>query len=140
MATGKVSSVTKPATIADYAADINTDQRMRAAWLEVSAARMAASLLRAARMRHELSQMEMAQLLGVSQARISQVESGRVEDIPSLELISRFLDACGERLVLSSESSMHQTVATAPIPIEATAQIAEDAEIAQAQQAPAGMD
>jgi transcriptional regulator with XRE-family HTH domain len=140
MAVGKASPVSRPATIADYAADINTDPRMRAAWLEVSAARMAAGLLRAARLRHELSQIAMAEALGVSQARISQVESGRVEDIPSLELISRFLDACGERLVLSSESSMHQAVAVAPVTIETPSQKTDDAEIEQARQAPAGMD
>ena len=137
MAVSKVSPLIQPATIADYAADIKTDRRMRAAWLEVAAARMAANLLRTVRMRHDLNQQDMAELLGVSQARISQVESGRVEDIPSLELIYRFLDACGERLVLSSESSMYQTVEA---PIKATVQNQEDDQIEQAQQAPAGMD
>lgn len=142
MAAGKISSLSDAAAITDYAADINTDSQMRAAWLEVAAARMAANLLRTARLRRGLNQADLAQALDVSQARISQVESGRVEDIPSLELMSRFLDACGERLVLASESlAVARTVDIAPVPAriaETTGDEEQDAE--DVRQAPASMD
>jgi transcriptional regulator with XRE-family HTH domain len=84
------------------ASDINTDPKARAAWLEVAAARMAAQLMRNARKRSGLTQPELARALDLTQARISQIESGRTEDMPSLELLIRFVDACGDELVLST--------------------------------------
>ncbi len=94
------------APLVSLLADIKTDPRAYAAWLEVGAARHAAQLMRTARQRARKSQADIAEALDVSQARISQVESGRVEDIPSLEFLTRFIAACGDRLVLTTEAAL----------------------------------
>jgi len=119
------------APLSALATDINTDPKARAAWIEVAAARMAARLLRDARERKGLSQAAVARALGVSQARISQVESGRVDDIPPLDLMMRFIDACGDELRLATAATLRETARTAsprpaqpvgtPIPMRAPA-------------------
>jgi len=76
--------------------------------------------MRNARKRSGLSQDEVAHTLNISQARVSQVESGRVDDIPSLELLTRFLDACGQTLVLSTADSGPQSAEAEPRKAQAT--------------------
>ncbi len=89
----------------DIGALLDSDPQARAAWLEVDAARNAARLMREARQRRGLSQAAVAKALGVSQARISQVESGKIEDIPPLEFLARYIDACGDTLTLSTHAA-----------------------------------
>ncbi len=97
------------APLSALAADIKTEPKARTAWLEVAAARMAAQLIRNARARSGMTQPDVARALDLTQARISQIESGRVEDMPSLELLMRFVDACGEQLVLSTTATQDMT-------------------------------
>ncbi|WP_436204103.1 DNA-directed RNA polymerase subunit alpha C-terminal domain-containing protein [Astrobacterium formosum] len=92
-------------TLSDLLSGLAKDPKARVAWLEVDTARTAAKLLRDARRRSGLRQVDLERLLGVSQARISQVESGRVDDMPSLDFMVRFLDACGQELVLSTRDA-----------------------------------
>lgn len=87
----------------DLFAAIDSDPKSRGAWIEADTARNSGRLMREARQRKGLNQAAVAKALGVSQARISQVESGKVEDMPPLEFLARYLDACGERLSLVSE-------------------------------------
>jgi len=42
-----------------------------------------------------LTQTQLAEKLGVSQGRISQIESGLPDHAPSLEMVARFVHACG---------------------------------------------
>ncbi|ATQ42157.1 helix-turn-helix domain-containing protein [Caulobacter mirabilis] len=51
--------------------------------------------LRALRKTAGLSQTQLAKKLGVSQGRISQIESGLVDHAPSLDMTARFASACG---------------------------------------------
>jgi transcriptional regulator with XRE-family HTH domain len=121
------ASLTPPAALSALAMEIATDPQARAAWLEVAAARIAAQIMRTARERNGLSQSDLARALGVSQARISQVESGRVENIPPLEFLMRFVDACGEELQIASVSSPKGPPEAVPATIEAVALDDEDA-------------
>lgn len=89
----------------DLFAALETDPKARAAWLEADTARNAAELMRDARKRRGLTQAAMAKAMNVSQARISQVESGKIEDMPPLEFLARYLDACGETLSLASDAA-----------------------------------
>lgn len=89
-------------TLTDLAAAVRADPKLHAASIEVAAARSAARILRDARRASGLSQHELAGLLDVKQPRISQVESGKIESIPPLEFMARFLAACGQQLVLAA--------------------------------------
>jgi transcriptional regulator with XRE-family HTH domain len=112
MAAGK-----KPMNDASLSAlmdDIKADSKARAAWIEVEAARRAAMLMREARRQRGFSQAEVAARLGVSQARISQVESGKVEDIPPLEFLALYLDACDTTLVLAAGAQEGEVVDIEP--------------------------
>lgn len=64
-----------------------------------------ATALRSLRRRRGLSQAQLARRLGVSQGRISQIESGLVDHAPSLEMIAKFAAVCEEipRLRLSGD-------------------------------------
>ena len=53
------------------------------------------SLLRQMRSSAELTQAELADKLGMSQGRISQIESGLPDHAPNLEMIARIAHACG---------------------------------------------
>ena len=53
------------------------------------------SSLKRMRMVAGLKQNELAEKLGVSQGRVSQIESGLPDHAPSVEMIARFAHACG---------------------------------------------
>ncbi|UVK42997.1 helix-turn-helix domain-containing protein [Mesorhizobium sp. AR07] len=94
-------------------ADIEHDGAYAAALLRVRAARETAALLRDLRKRAGLTQQAIASKLGVSQARISQVESGVLDHLPPLDFIYLFTDACGARLTLSTQDK--EAVAAVPM-------------------------
>jgi transcriptional regulator with XRE-family HTH domain len=58
-------------------------------------------LLRNVRLRHGLSQDQLADRAGTSQAAISRIEGGLVS--PTFETLARLLDLMGERLGLDAE-------------------------------------
>lgn len=62
-----------------------------------------ARLLIQFRMRHNLSQEQLAELMGTSAPAISRLESGT--HVPSLTTLIRVGEAVGERLVIGYESS-----------------------------------
>ena len=59
-------------------------------------------ILREARLRHEVSQAELAIRAGTTQSAISRIEKDRVS--PSVKTLSQLLFVLGEDLILSSES------------------------------------
>jgi transcriptional regulator with XRE-family HTH domain len=62
--------------------------------------RGAASLLKAMRGRTTLTQAQLGEKLGLSQGRISQIESGLMDYAPNLETIALYASACSESLFL----------------------------------------
>jgi transcriptional regulator with XRE-family HTH domain len=58
-------------------------------------------LLREARIRHEVSQEQLAVRAGTTQSAISRIESGRIS--PSVKTLCELLHLLGEDLVLSTE-------------------------------------
>jgi transcriptional regulator with XRE-family HTH domain len=61
----------------------------------------AASLIRALRARHGLSQSALAYRAGTTQQAISRIEHGRVS--PTVEMLARLAAAAGEELVLDAK-------------------------------------
>jgi transcriptional regulator with XRE-family HTH domain len=64
-------------------------------------AQSAGTLLREARLRHGLTQGQLAARARTSQAAISRIERGLVS--PSVAMLARLLDLMGEELVLDAE-------------------------------------
>lgn len=64
----------------------------------------AASLVRAARKRAHLTQLELAARAGTSQPAVARCERGSV--IPTIPSLRRLLHACGEELVLASRAHL----------------------------------
>jgi len=62
-----------------------------------------ARLLIQFRMKHNLTQEQLAQLMGTSAPAISRLESGT--HVPSLTTLSRLAEAAGERLVIGFEGA-----------------------------------
>jgi|SRR5215217_1986397 len=56
-----------------------------------------AGQLRQYRRQAGLSQRQVAEAVGVTQGRISQIESGLTDEAPNLEMIARYATACGMR-------------------------------------------
>lgn len=56
--------------------------------------------LKAMRERRGLTQTALAKELGVTQGRVSQIESGLLDHAPNLEMIQRYAAACGYQLKL----------------------------------------
>lgn len=98
--------------------EIEQDGVYAAPLLRVRAARETAALLRGLRKQAGLTQQAIAAKLGVSQARISQVESGVLDFLPPLDFVYLFADACGARLSLHAEE---KNAATAAAPMRAVA-------------------
>jgi DNA-binding XRE family transcriptional regulator len=73
-------------------------QKVRARFARAEAV---ARLLIQFRMQHNLTQEQLAQLMGTSAPAISRLESGT--HVPSLTTLSRLAEAAGERLVIGFE-------------------------------------
>jgi DNA-binding XRE family transcriptional regulator len=78
-----------------------TDAAYRKARSSVARAEAVARLLIQFRMRHELTQEQLAHMMGTSTPAISRLESGT--HVPSLTTLSRLAEAAGERLVIGFE-------------------------------------
>ena len=107
--------------------------------LRVRAARETAALLRGLRKQAGLTQQAIATRLGVSQARISQVESGVLDFLPPLDFVYLFADACGARLSLHAEEKSTATAAAPMRPVATptamAAGLAEEPAVADAEDA-----
>ena len=87
---------------AAFADDIRRHEKADAEYRKVRArfarAEAVARLLIQFRMKHNLTQEQVAQLMGTSAPAISRIESGT--HVPSLTTLSRLAEAAGERLVI----------------------------------------
>jgi DNA-binding XRE family transcriptional regulator len=92
------------AAVAD---DIRRHQKADTQYRKVRArfarAEAVAHLLIQFRMKHDLTQEQLAQLMGTSAPAISRLESGT--HVPSLTTLSRLAEAAGERLVIGFEKA-----------------------------------
>jgi DNA-binding XRE family transcriptional regulator len=90
---------------AAVARDIRRNEKADAEYRKVRArfarAEAVARLLIQFRMKHNLTQEQLAQLMGTSAPAISRIESGT--HVPSLTTLSRLAEAAGERLVIGFE-------------------------------------
>ncbi len=86
------------------------DPALHDAWIVAEMAKSAGAVLRAMRSRAGLTQKKMAAALDISQPRVSQLENGKVENMPPLDLMARYADACGESLVLTTAAEIDSLV------------------------------
>ena len=77
------------------------DSEYRKTRARFARAEAVARLLIQFRMKHNLTQEQLAQLMGTSAPAISRLESGT--HVPSLTTLSRLAEAAGERLVIGFE-------------------------------------
>lgn len=75
--------------------DLLPTKDLRTVFDDTSAALEAGRLVREMRERAGLSQLELAEKLGISQPRVSALEAGRGRDGPSYALLKRIVAACG---------------------------------------------
>jgi transcriptional regulator with XRE-family HTH domain len=64
--------------------------------------RTAARSLKAMRERADLTQSQLGEMIGLTQGRVSQLESGLMDHAPNLETIALYADACGESVRLEA--------------------------------------
>ena len=74
--------------------DPRTDQTIAAYEL----VRTLTAQMRALRRRAGLSQKQLGEAIGVSQGRISQIESGLPDEAPNLDMVARYAAVCGYQL------------------------------------------
>jgi transcriptional regulator with XRE-family HTH domain len=68
------------------------------AYAIVEMVRKVGDMLERMRQRKNWSQSDLAERLGISAGRVSQLESGTLRDAPSLKMLARFAKACGETI------------------------------------------
>lgn len=81
---------------------IERDPALRLARARARAARKISGLLAGMRKEAGLTQADVAARVGVSQARISQVESGLIDHTPSVDFAFVFAAACNRTIELSA--------------------------------------
>lgn len=81
---------------------IERDPALRLARARAKAARQIAGLLTGMRKDAGLTQADVAARIGVSQARISQVESGLIDHAPSVDFAFVYAAACERTIELSA--------------------------------------
>ncbi len=82
--------------------EIERDPSYADALVRVRAARETAAQLRAMRKQAGLTQAELGKRLGVSQARISHVESGLLDHLPAIDFVYLYAEACGSNISLQT--------------------------------------
>ncbi|MCT8999832.1 helix-turn-helix domain-containing protein [Chelativorans intermedius] len=87
---------------------IENDPRLRLALVRTRAARNIARLLAGMRKDAALTQAQLAARLGVSQARISQVESGLIDHAPSVDFAFAYAAAC-DRTIMMTAAPLEET-------------------------------
>lgn len=75
---------------------VRTDERFAGNRLAFSLLQDVVAGLKRMRQRAGLNQTEMAKVLGITQGRVSQIESGLADHAPSLEMIARYAAVCEE--------------------------------------------
>lgn len=87
-------------TLKEVGRELSKVPGMNEAIAHEAASLRAAEFIRVTRERKGLSQVELAKRLGVSQARISEIEKGKGKNGPSVDLLQRIAAACGGKLHL----------------------------------------
>jgi transcriptional regulator with XRE-family HTH domain len=93
----------------NYIGELRTADKFRSAFAVATIAERAGEVLRHLRETARQSQSEIGRRLRLSQGRMSQIESGKVESIPSLSLMARYANACDDGIYLGSKSE-HQAL------------------------------
>ena len=88
------------------------DDEYRKVRARFARAEAVARLLVQFRMRHDLTQEQLAELMGTSAPAISRLESGT--HVPSLTTLARMAEAAGERLVIGFEKADSDRTAEPP--------------------------
>lgn len=92
-------------TLAEVGRELVRVPGMTEAIAHEQASLRAAQFIRETRERRGLTQLQLARKLGVSQARVSEIESGRGRRGPSMDLLERIASACGGHLRLEFEEA-----------------------------------
>ena len=112
----KIGSEGRGRPIADLVEKIErADPRLASAAGLSSAAMRAGDLVRAMRKDAGLSQSQLADKLGVTQARVSEVEAGIGSQGPTWDLMERISVACGKTLGVAASSDELQLAAHMPM-------------------------
>ncbi len=93
----------RPRTLRDLERDLLADPAFRLAWEEREMAREIAALLRAMRRHAGLTQVQLAEKVGVPQSVVARLESRSARRLPRLDTLARVAEALGRRLVLQFE-------------------------------------
>ena len=97
----------------DYVKEIKERPEFRFAFPVAEIARSAGEVLRRLRTASDKTQEEIAKELDMSQPRVSQIESGNVEHLPSLALMVKYAEICGDSICVLPESEYKALVAAA---------------------------
>jgi transcriptional regulator with XRE-family HTH domain len=81
---------------------VREDDRFAAGVAAADLVRTAARTLKAMRERAGFTQSELGEAIGLTQGRISQLESGLMDHAPNLETIALYAHACGESMSLEA--------------------------------------
>ncbi|RXG87330.1 helix-turn-helix transcriptional regulator [Bradyrhizobium zhanjiangense] len=115
-AVAEVSSNGRGRSLADLVEKIeHADPNLSAEKQLSSAAMRAGELVRAMRKDARLSQSQLAEKLGVSQARVSEIESGVGIQGPTWDLMERISVACGKTLGVATSSDDLELAAHMPM-------------------------
>ncbi|WP_314951951.1 helix-turn-helix transcriptional regulator [Bradyrhizobium lupini] len=117
-AVAEASSKGRGRSLADLVERIERADTSLAAEKELSSAAMrAGELVRAMRKDARLSQSQLADKLGISQARISEIESGVGTQGPTWDLMERISVACGKTLGVAASSDDLELAAHMPMAV-----------------------
>ena len=112
---GSLGQESRRGSFAPLVDEVEQAQRRRGEEPSLSgAAFRAGSLIRMMRKARGLSQQQLARKLGVTQARISELEAGIGTRGPSWDLMERLVQACGATILVSPSESDLAVDASAP--------------------------
>jgi DNA-binding XRE family transcriptional regulator len=104
---GKLGKSSKRGSFVGLIEAIETDDQVTLRPLTVSSAAFrAAAIVRTMRRASNLSQQELAERLGLSQARISEIEAGVGAQGPTWDLMERIADACDSKILISPHDTL----------------------------------
>lgn len=98
-------------SIKDLIAKKRADPALHGAWIVADMAKAAGAILRKLRKQKGITQEDIAAALDISQPRVSQLENGKVQNMPPLDLMALYADACGDSLVLITATELNALVA-----------------------------
>ncbi len=83
-----------------------SDPKFDEAQSVINLVRNAGDMLERMRERNKWSQTQLAERLGITTGRVSQLESGTLRNAPSLKMLARFAHACGETVTLGASTEV----------------------------------